>query len=574
VENGIVRKLLGAVANRSIAAKLAIMTAIEAVFMVVIAIIVLLIARQAMLSERIERAHAVVDSVYSVADALHRAAGSGAMSDEEAKTRFLAIANNVWFENHTNYTFVYDLDSGKSLANPGIPSLLGVDMRQKTDAYGVHFAENIIEIARDQGQGFTRYNFQKVPNGPPLDKITFVRKFAPWNLSIGTAEYMDDIDAAVWHMAGSAAMLIGLLLVLSLAVAWGVSRGIVRPLAALKQYMALLSEGKIDAPVVGTARADEIGEMARSVQVFRDNAIAMQRLQGEQETVKRDGEVEKKRALTALARTFELKIRGIVEAVLAAAGEMQQSARGLAASADGTRQQTLAVASGANQATSNVETVAAAAEELTASIGEIGRQVTQAAGTARQASEESERTNASVSGLAEAAQKIGEVVSLINDIASQTNLLALNATIEAARAGEAGKGFAVVASEVKSLATQTAKATDEIRAQIAAIQNETRSAVDAIRRIAGTIVAVTEISSSVASAVEQQNAATQEITRNVQQAATGTRDVSQNISGVSAAVDHAGATAGQVLKAAEALLAQADTLRSEVDQFLASLRAA
>jgi methyl-accepting chemotaxis protein len=567
-------KLLGMVANRSIATKLAIMAAIEASFMVIIAIIVLLFARQSMVAERIEKAHAVVDTVYSIADTLHRQAESGAMSDAEARTRFLALANGVWYEKHSNYAFVYDIGSGKSLANPGIPNLIGVDMRGKTDAYGVHFGENIIGIARDQGEGFTRYNFQKVPNGPPLDKFTFVRKFAPWNLSIATAEYVDDVDATLWHLAGSAAMLIGLLLVLSLVIAWGVSRGIVRPLGALKHYMALLSEGKTDAALVGTGRGDEIGDMARSVQVFRDNALAMQRLQTEQETLKRDAEIEKKRALTGLGRTFEIKVRGIVEAVLAAAGTMQQSARGLAASAETTGRQTQAVAAGAAEATSNVETVAAAAEELTASIGEIGRQVTQAASTARQASEESGRTNASVSGLAEAAQKIGEVVALINDIASQTNLLALNATIEAARAGEAGKGFAVVASEVKSLATQTAKATDEIRAQIAAIQGETQQAVDAIRRISGTIHSVTEISASVASAVEQQNAATQEITRNVQQAAAGTRDVSQNISGVSAAVEQAGATAGDVLKAAESLLAQADTLRSEVDHFLATLRAA
>ncbi len=211
--------------------------------------------------------------------------------------------------------------------------------------------------------------------------VTFVRNFAPWNISIATAEYMDDVDATLWHLAGSAAMLIALMLVLSLAIAWGVSRGIVRPLAALKRYMALLSEGRIDAPVVETARADEIGDMARSVQVFRDNAIAMQRLQGEQEALKRDSEAERKRALGGLAGTFESKVRGIVEAVLAAANEMQASERGLAASAEGTRRQTQAVASGASEATSNVETVAAAAEELAASIGEIGRQVTQAAGT-------------------------------------------------------------------------------------------------------------------------------------------------------------------------------------------------
>jgi methyl-accepting chemotaxis protein len=246
----------------------------------------------------------------------------------------------------------------------------------------------------------------------------------------------------------------------------------------------------------------------------------------------------------------------------------------MSATADGSRQQSLAAASGANQATANVQTVAAASEELSTSITEIGRQVTQASTVSRKAADEGERTNKTVSGLSESAQRIGEVVALINDIASQTNLLALNATIEAARAGEAGKGFAVVASEVKSLANQTAKATDDIRAQVAAIQAETRSAVDAIQGISKTILEVNEISSSIATAVEEQTAATQEITRNVQEAASGTQEVSRNMGSVTEAVEQAGSTASQVLSAADRLAKQASTLRTEVDHFLETIRAA
>jgi methyl-accepting chemotaxis protein len=253
---------------------------------------------------------------------------------------------------------------------------------------------------------------------------------------------------------------------------------------------------------------------------------------------------------------------------------MQSTARTMSSTADGTREKSLAVASAADQATANVQTVAAASEELSASITEIGRQVAHASDVSKKAAEEGEKTNSTVAGLADAAQKIGEVVALINGIAAQTNLLALNATIEAARAGDAGKGFAVVASEVKNLAAQTAKATDDIRAQITAIQTETGSAVETIQSISRTILEVNQISTSIAAAVEQQAAATQEITRNVQQAAGGTQDVSNNINGVSSAVEEAGTAASQVRTAADHLAEQAGALRGEVDQFLSTVRAA
>ncbi len=274
-----------------------------------------------------------------------------------------------------------------------------------------------------------------------------------------------------------------------------------------------------------------------------------------------------------LADNFETNVKGVVESVSSAATEMQSSAQSMSATAEETNRQATAVAAAAEEATTNVQTVSSAAEELSASISEIGRHVAKSTTISQAAVAEANRTNDKVQGLANAAQKIGDVVKLINDIASQTNLLALNATIEAARAGEAGKGFAVVASEVKSLANQTAKATDEIAAQISAIQDATNEAVKAIQGIGTTIGEINEIATTIAAAVEQQSAATGEIAQSVQQAAQGTQDVSANITGVSQSAGEAGSAAEQVLSAARELSQQSEMLRQQVGAFLVEVRA-
>jgi len=275
-----------------------------------------------------------------------------------------------------------------------------------------------------------------------------------------------------------------------------------------------------------------------------------------------------------LASDFERKVGHIVEAVAVAAGEMQTISMVMSTSSEETAQRATAAASASTQASGSVSTVASATEELTASIGEIGKQVSRSAEIAGKAANEARRTNVVVEGLAAGTHKIGEVVTLIQNIASQTNLLALNATIEAARAGEHGRGFAVVASEVKALANQTAKATEEISLQIQDIQSATGEAVGAIQAIVGTIAEINEISGAIAAAVDQQNAATQEIAGNIQQAATGSSDVNENILGVTRTANEAGTAASGLLKASNGLSAQSDRLKNEVNDFLASIRAA
>jgi methyl-accepting chemotaxis protein len=349
---------------------------------------------------------------------------------------------------------------------------------------------------------------------------------------------------------------------------------VVRPLTAMTGTMQTLADGNLDIDVVGAERKDEVGALARSLQVFKDNAVETRRLTAEQEALKAKAATDQKAALNRMADSFESSVGGIVSTVASAANEMQTAAKSLSNTADSANQQAAAVSAATTETTANVQTVATAAEELSASTSEIARQVSHSNSIATKAVDEARLTNETVEGLAAAAQKIGEVVVLIQNIASQTNLLALNATIEAARAGDAGKGFAVVASEVKALAGQTAKATEEIGAQITAIQSATGNAVGAIQRIGGTIGQLSEISSAIAAAVEEQSAATREIASNVQQAARGTEDVAANIVGVTHSSGEVGAAAGQMLGSASELSQQSERLKVEVEQFLRGVRVA
>ena len=385
-----------------------------------------------------------------------------------------------------------------------------------------------------------------------------------------TAQAREEISLATIVML---ALGVGTLLGSVLFVWLYVGRSIIRRIRALQSSMKILSSGDLESEIYRSGQSDEIAEMSDSLQVFRESMIAARALTADQDK-DRVAKAERASRMEARIVEFEATVRSALDSLSGAANSMQTTAQSMSATADQSSALVSAVASAAEETSVNVQTVSAGTEQLSSSIAEIGRQVVSSSEIARKAVDEAGATDATMQGLADNAARISVVVDLIQTIASQTNLLALNATIEAARAGEAGRGFAVVASEVKSLASQTAKATDEIRQQIGDMQNVTTSAVSAIRNISATIGEINDVTTAIAAAVEEQGAATREIARNIQHAAGGTSEVSSNIVGVSNASSEAGTAAGEVLTASDALRREADVLRAEIDAFLSNIRAA
>jgi methyl-accepting chemotaxis protein len=383
--------------------------------------------------------------------------------------------------------------------------------------------------------------------------------------------------SAQWSSARQSLILDMTLLAAALVLAMGsmmvVGRRVIKPLHVIRDGMLKVAAGDLSVDAGYTERRDEIGSLAGALASFKQQAVEKARIE-QQERERNAGAATRQQAIEGYIGEFENQVRGTLAQLGDASSQMRTTSDGMSKVSTQTNASVQVAAKASSEASVNVQSVASAAEQLSASINDISRQAAHAAGIASRAVNQARSTDGTVQGLAKTANRIGEVVGLINDIASQTNLLALNATIEAARAGEAGRGFAVVASEVKSLASQTAKATDDISEQIADMQKVAGDAIEAIKGIGGIIGEVNEVATAIAAAVEQQGAATQEITRSTQQAAQGTRNVSDNIIGVSAGADAAGAAAQNVKTASEMLGAQTEQLRGQVDAFLGKIRAA
>ncbi len=558
--------------NLKIGYKIAALSLLALLGVIVIAAVQLVELRTSLLDDRKEKIRAATEFVVSIAKHYQTKVASGDLSQEEAITQFYEIAAAGKYDGNIGYFFVFSKD-GMTEMHGANASLVGKNLGGLQDSTGNYFIRDLIKAGSNPDGGFSSYYWPKPGEAKELtfEKLSFAYPL-PWGTIIGTGIYIDDVDKAFREQA-IYVVIIGLA-ILSVMASAGllIGRDITGGLKKLASRMRVISSGDLEGHIEGQKRKDEVGDMARTVVSFREQARENVKLLEQQRAMEQKADTDRRQALLDMADSLDQQVKGLIRSISHSIKDMQSATDEMRDATNMNSELSNAVAAATNETSTNVQTVSAATEELSASSDEIAQQIANSADVANHANEEAARTNETVTGLADAAQRIGDVAKLIGDIAEQTNLLALNATIEAARAGDAGKGFAVVASEVKNLANQTAKATEEINQQILAVQNETSEAVDAIRRISETIAKVADSSSAIAAAVEEQHAAIGEISRNVQQAADGTHEVSERIETVNQNAVKVSSGTNQLAGSAEKLVAEAVSLDEAVEGFLANLR--
>ena len=558
--------------NLTISRRLGLLVGLAVVASLVITVMQLMMLRTSMVEDRKTLIKGEVESAASIVHGLVTAVQKGEMTDAEAQQRAKSLLREVRWGNN-DYYFIHS-ENGVSLAAGPVSALEGKNMYDSRDPSGFYFVRAFISAGARAGGGFNSYAFPKPGSDVPVAKMSYSLQVKPWNWIVSTGVYVDDLDqmfyAAALKVVGWVTALIAALCV----VAFVLARGLVRPLNAMTGAMSDLAAGNLDVAVPGAGRTDELGRVAQAMEVFKSNAISQRKLETDQKETEARSAAQRQRDMAGLATEFERTVGGIIDTVSAASTELEATASTLTQTADMTRQMSATVNAASGTASTNVQAVAAATDQMTASITEIGRQVQNSSRIAADAVAQAEKTDARVNELSTAANRIGDVVKLITSIAEQTNLLALNATIEAARAGDAGRGFAVVAQEVKALATQTAQATGEISTQIAGMLAATNDSVAAIKEISGTIQKISEIASVITAAVEEQRTATGNISRNIRDAAAGTSEVASRITKVTEGANETGAASSEMLSSARSLASESARLRDEVGRFLQSVKAA
>ena len=523
------------------------------------------------LEARIDQTHAIVEMARNMAAGLQKQVDAGELTKEAAMAEFGRRASSMTYDKGAGYLFGTTFDGITVLAPD--PKQIGTN-RMDVVTNGRMLSRELMDGVKAKGEILLTYEYVKPGEEKPIRKIGYAVAVPGFNMYLGTGAYLDDLDAKLKPIVWLLGLSILGIAVISGSIAWIIGRSISRPLGQLGARMRALADGALDGEIPGIERGDEIGAMAATVQIFKDNALRIRGLEKVEAETQGRAAAERRAAMESIASDFERSVTGIVRSVSTAAAGMQTTAQSMTATASDASARAATVGAASQSASNNVGTVAAAAEELSSSVAEISRQVARSSAIASKAVGDAERTNATVGALSTGAEKIGEVVKLIHSIAAQTNLLALNATIEAARAGESGRGFAVVASEVKALANQTAKATEEISAQVAAMQASTSDAVVSIGGITETIAQMSEITVSISAAIDQQGNATREIARNIQSVAAGSSEISAHIGGVTTAAAATGTAASDVLSNARELDNQSGMLRGAVDEFLTKVRAA
>ncbi|PWC52531.1 methyl-accepting chemotaxis protein [Azospirillum sp. TSO22-1] len=528
---------------------------------------------QALVEQRMNSVRFIAESAGSIAARFHKLAQDGALSEEDAKERAKTAIGAIRY-NNGEYLWIWTSQIISVMhANTGLIGKSGSEIR---DRNGVYVIREAVRGALAQPPEFVHYAWPRAndPQGPTFEKLSYSVHFKPWDWVVGTGVYTDDLRSAFLDMMTVFGLVVAGLSSLALLLGWGVARSVSGPLTRVHDAMVRLGEDDLSVEVPERSRRDEIGDMARTLEVFKENLRHNRRMEQDARDAESRAAAEKRQSTLDMAQRFETRVGGIVNAVGSAATELQATAVQLSAAVEEVFAQCTTVASASEEASVNVQTVASASEEMSTSIRELSTRVSRAAERSKAAADGAGQAQKELDSLSTAIEQVDQIVAAINAVASQTNLLALNATIEAARAGEAGKGFAVVASEVKNLANQTHAMTEQIGNQIGAVKSASGRTVEAMRTIIGQVGEIDRSTAEMASSVEQQGAATGEISRNAQQAATGTSEVSRNVNGIREAEGETGAATQNVKQAADSLAGQAAMLKREVDAFLSEIRAA